>query len=319
MNRTQRDGLLLIVIAAAGYSFFAIFTKFIYDNSTFTPLDVVTWRFVLAVPLTWLAMGWMRRGQLFSHAGHMPRERLLLMGALFGLVATIAFFGVQRVPVSLYTVLIYTYPAMVAIGAILFGERLTGRGWLALGLTLIGVVLTVPNLFQGFSGVDPIGVVLVLANAATYATYILLSNRILRGVTDLSTASAWSISGSLVFVIGVILIRALQGGMTAIPPNIIVWGSFFGLVVISTVIPIFAFYAGMYRLGASYAAILSMLEPVLTLLWAVTIRHEDLQAIQILGSVLILGSVVLLQLGRRPEAGKRVLNQAESVSGQGQV
>lgn len=314
MTRTQRDGLLLILIAAAGYSFFAIFTKFIYDNSTFTPLDVVVWRFVLAVPITWLAMAWMRRGQLAAKTGYMPRGRLLSMGFLFGIVAMIAFFGVERVPVSLYTVLIYTYPAMVAIGAILFGERLAVRGWLALGLTLIGVVLTVPNLFKGFEGVDPIGVLLVLANAATYALYILLSNRVVKGVTDLSTASAWSISGSLIFAVIVVVIRALQGGATSIPPNPSVWLGFLGLVVISTVIPIFAFYAGMHRLGAPRAAIISMIEPVLTLVWAVIIRHESLQLVQMLGAFFILASVVLLQLGREKASPESLLEDIPSVA-----
>lgn len=315
MTRTQRDGLLLILISAAGYSFFAIFTKSIYDNSTFNPLDVVVWRFVLAVPITWLAMAWMRRGQSVAKTSYMPRGRLLSMGFLFGLVATIAFFGLERVPASLYTVLIYTYPALVAIGAILFGERLSGRGWLALGLTLIGVVLTVPNLFQGFQGVDPIGVLLVLANAATYAVYILLSNRTVKGVTDLSTASAWSISGSLIFAVVVVVIRALQGGGTSIPPNLSVWAGFLGLVVISTVIPIFAFYAGMHRLGAPRAAIISMIEPVLTLVWAVIIRHENLQWVQLIGAAFILVSVVLLQLGREKPAAEPILDDMPSVAG----
>ncbi len=315
MTRTQRDGLLLILISAAGYSFFAIFTKFIYDNSTFNPLDIVVWRFVLAVPITWLAMGWMRRGQSVAKTGYMPRGRLLGMGFLFGFVAMIAFFGVERVPVSLYTVLIYTYPALVAIGAILFGERLSGRAWLALGLTLVGVVLTVPNLFQGFSGVDPIGVLLVLANAATYAVYILLSNRTVKGVTDLSTASAWSISGSLIFAAIVVVVRALQGGSTSIPPNLSVWAGFLGLVIISTVIPIFAFYAGMHRLGAPRAAIVSMIEPVLTLVWAVIIRYENLQWVQLVGAVFILASVVLLQLGREKPSDDPILDNLPSVTG----
>jgi drug/metabolite transporter (DMT)-like permease len=227
----------------------------------------------------------------------------------------IAFFGVERVPVSLYTVLIYTYPALVAVGAILFGERLSGRGWMALGLTLIGVVLTVPNLFQGFSGVDPIGVLLVLANAATYAVYILLSNRTIKGVTDLSTASAWSISGSLIFALIVVVIRALQSGSTSIPPNLNVWAGFLGLVVISTVIPIFAFYAGMHRLGAPRAAIISMIEPVLTLVWAVLIRHENLQWVQLLGAAFILVSVVLLQLGREKLPTEPILEDMPSVAG----
>ncbi|MBI1279719.1 MAG: EamA family transporter [Anaerolineaceae bacterium] len=315
MTRTQRDGLLLILISAAGYSFFAIFTKFIYDNSSFNPLDVVVWRFVLAVPITWLGMGWIRRGELSVKTTYMPRGRLLGMGFLFGLVATIAFFGLERVPASLYTVLIYTYPVLVAVGAVLFGETLSERSWLALGLTLVGVVLTVPNLFQGFSGVDPIGVLLVLANAATYALYILLSNRTVKGVTDLSMASAWSISGSLIFSLIVIILRALRGDSTSIPPNISVWAGFLGLVIISTVIPIFTFYAGMYRVGAPRAAIISMLEPVLTLLWAVVIRHENLQWIQLFGASFILVSVLLLQRIRE----KPVTEPIPSAAGRGSL
>ncbi len=315
MNRIQRDGLLLIFVSAAGYSFFAIFTKFIYDNSTFNPLDVVVWRFVLAVPITWLAMAWPRRGKLASKTSYMPRVRLLAMGFLFGMIATIAFFSLERVPASLYTVLIYTYPALVAVGAILFGERLSGRGWLALGLTLIGIVLTVPNLLQGFRGVDPIGVLLVLANAATYALYILLSNRTVKGVNDLSMASAWSISGSLIFAVIVIVIRALQGDSTSIPPNLSVWAGFLGLVIISTVIPIFAFYAGMHRLGAPRAAIISMLEPVLTLVWAVIIRHENLEWVQMVGAVFILASVLLIQLGREKPSTEPILDDMPSVAG----
>ena len=314
MNRTQRDGLLLILISAAGYSFFAIFTKSIYDNSTFNPLDILVWRFVVATPITWVAMLWMKRGQLTSNATHMPRTRLIGMGLLFGVVAMVAFFAVERLPVSLYTVLIYTYPALVAIGAMLFGERLSGRGWSALGLTLIGVVLTVPNLYQGFGGVDPLGVILVLANAASYAAYILLSNRTLRGVTDLSTASTWSITGSFIYVLVVILIRTLQGGSTTMPPNLNVWLGLLGLAVVSTVIPIFTFYAGMHRLGASRAAIISMIEPVLTLVWAVMIRHENLQLIQVLGGAFILVSVILLQLQRDSAPPKPIMDEAPSVS-----
>jgi drug/metabolite transporter (DMT)-like permease len=182
-------------------------------------------------------------------------------------------------------------------------------------LILIGVTLTVPNFFQGFGGVDSVGVLLVLANAVTYATYILLSNRAVRGVTDLSTASAWSISGSLVFALAVVFVRALQGSTTAIPPSLNVWIGFLGLAIISTVIPIFAFYAGMHRLGAPRAAIVSMIEPVLTVLWAVLIRHEGLQLIQIVGAAFILISVAILQLQRESPPTKSRIDDMPPVAG----
>ena len=128
-------------------------------------------------------------------------------------------------------------------------------------------------------------------------------------------ASAWSITGSFIYVLAVIAIRALQGGSTTIPPNLNVWLGLLGLAVVSTVIPIFAFYAGMHRLGAPRAAIISMIEPVLTLLWAVIIRHEILQVIQILGAVFILISVILLQLQRDSASPKPLMDDVSSVTG----
>jgi len=323
MSQNQRGGLLLIVLAATGYSFFAIFTKVIYQNGLSQPLDILVWRFVLAAPIMWGVIG--LRGQItssHSHSGDIrphsvrllqtgegsqktvsseKRGALLGMGLLFGVVALAAFFALERLPVSLYTVLIYTYPAMVAMMSLFLGERLTAAGWAALGLTLVGVVLTVPDIFNSFGDIDPVGVVLVLTNAILYALYIVLSGRILRGHQDLTRASAWSITGSLVFSLLVLVVRG-----AAVPQNIGAVGGLIGLASVSTVIPIVAFYAGMHRLGAARASILSMIEPVLTLVWAALFLGEALEPIKLLGAALILGSVVLLQLPAEKLKGNTV-------------
>jgi len=320
MSQNQHGGLLLIVLAATGYSFFAIFTKVIYQNGLSQPLDILVWRFVLAAPSMWGVIG--LQGRITSspallqfgegsqkNESHEKRGALVGMGLLFGVVALAAFFALERLPVSLYTVLIYTYPAMVAMMSLFLGERLTAAGWAALGLTLVGVVLTVPDIFNGFGDIDPVGVVLVLTNAILYALYIVLSGRILRGHQDLTRASAWSITGSLVFSLLVLVVRGV-----AVPQNAGAIGGLLALASVSTVIPIVAFYAGMHRLGAARASILSMIEPVLTLVWAALFLGEALEPIKVLGAALILGSVVLLQLpARRTEVrGLRAEGEVKS-------
>jgi drug/metabolite transporter (DMT)-like permease len=241
--------------------------------------------------LIWGVVGFSRRRNTAPLVNRkpLPRRTLLGMGVLFGVVAGSAFFALARLPVSLYTVLIYTYPAMVALGAMLFGEHLSSRGWIALALTMVGVVLTVPNLFSGLTGVDPLGVVFVLFNAVSYAAYILLSSRILRGHNQLMEASAWSITGSLLLAVGVALLR----GVTI--PGEKGWGGLLALATISTVIPAITFYAGMPKLGAARAAIVSMIEPVLTLIWAGLLLGERLEPVQVLGAAFIIGSVILVQ------------------------
>jgi drug/metabolite transporter (DMT)-like permease len=293
MDRTQRDGLLFIVLAAAGYAFFPMFTKVIYNAGLSSPLDILTWRFWLAAPLTWLLIA-----RLPASGEKLPRGHLLALGALFAFVALCAFAALSRLPASLYTVLLYTYPALVALGSLWFGEPLAARGWLALGLTALGVVLTVPNLFSGFGGIDSLGLLLAFGNAVTYAAYIVLSGRLVRGIRDMKRASAWGIAGSWLFVTGMFAVR----GVTP-PPTGAAWLGLIGLVLVATIVPIFAFYAGMQRLGSARAAILSTIEPVMTLLWAFLLLRETIQPVQLLGAAFILGSVILLQL--RPTSPKR--------------
>ncbi|NOG52342.1 MAG: hypothetical protein HND48_25095 [Chloroflexi bacterium] len=50
LNR-QTEGLLLIIVAAAGYAIMPILAKVVYADGTLHPMDVVTWRFIFATPL----------------------------------------------------------------------------------------------------------------------------------------------------------------------------------------------------------------------------------------------------------------------------
>jgi drug/metabolite transporter (DMT)-like permease len=89
-----------------------------------------------------------------------------------------------------------------------------------------------------------------------------------------------------------------------VPVRLEAWGALLGLALVSTVLPILTFYAGMQRLGAAQAAILSTAEPILTLILAALLLDERLSATQILGGGLILGSVLLLQLRGSPDAAQ---------------
>jgi len=67
-----------------------------------------------------------------------------------------------------------------------------------------------------------------------------------------------------------------------------------GVVLVATIIPVVTFLAGLERIGPTNAAMLSTLEPVVTVLLAAWIFSERLQAITLLGGALILIAVILL-------------------------
>lgn len=287
MSRTQRDGLLFILLAAIGYACFPILTKLIYTDPAIEPLDILTWRFFFATPLVWLTLRLLRAPQ---PTVPLPRVKLVGLGLMFAVVAGLAFFALDLIPASLYTVLLYTYPAIVAVLSLVIGDRLPLRGWLALALTLVGVVLTVPDLNAG-GEITPEGIALAVGNAAIYALYLVLSGRALRGHSAAAYAAAWGITGSLLAALIVLPFRNLT-----VPTVPSAWLGLIALALISTIMPSFAMLAGIGRLGASRAAILSTTEPVMTVVLAVVLLREQMTPVQFVGGLLVLASVVLLQI-----------------------
>jgi drug/metabolite transporter (DMT)-like permease len=290
MNQTQRQGFLFVVIAVTGYSLLPIFVKNIQASGLPT-LDIATWRFTLAMPIFWLVV--LARGTP-APAVPLPRFRLMALGCLLTLAAIAAFFGWERLPAGTFTLLFYTYPALVALIMLMLGERLSGQGWFALALTLVGTALTVPDLGVGLSAGDWLGILLAFLDGLFVAVYFIFNSRLLRGHTALARASAWTITGSFLFVLLMALVRPVTW-----PADISIWAFLLAIAAVSTVMPVFALTVGLNKLGASKAAILSTLEPLLTMILAAIFLNEKMQSVQLIGGALILISVVLLQIPRR--------------------
>ena len=57
------------------------------------------------------------------------------------------YAGLETVPPSLAGVLVYLYPAIVAVLSVRYATRLAGRRpWIALGIALVGVVLALGGI-----------------------------------------------------------------------------------------------------------------------------------------------------------------------------
>lgn len=290
----EREGFIYIGLSIVGYAFLPIFVRLL-QQAGMHPLDIATWRFAFAAPALWLLLAALRRP---APAYRLPRLRLLLLGALLALAALSAFFGLERLPAGVYVLLFYSYPAMVAVLAALLGERLSRRAWAALGLALVGVILTIPDLGAGLGGDAGAGVLLALVNALAVAVYFVLNSRLLRGHTGLAYASAWVISGALAAVLALALARPVSAA-----PNATSWLYLLALALLCTVLPVFTLTAGIQKLGAAKAAIAGTFEPVLTIVLAALILGESVQPGQLVGGAFILASIILLQRpARRPEA-----------------
>ena len=74
------------------------------------------------------------------------------------------------------------------------------------------------------------------------------------------------------------------------------------MALVSTVLAIFTFFAGLERVGPSAASILSTFEPVVTIVLAYLVLSERLSALQLAGAALVLAAAILLAAPAREPA-----------------
>ena len=304
MSRKEREGVLWVLLAAAGFALMPSMVKTTYLHSSFEPFDIAIWRSVIAVPIMWGLVYISRRSAASARKSDVPIPAMLAVGIVISAAVLAAFFALERLPGSTYIVLFFSYPAMVVVLSALFGERIRPLAWLALLMALTGIVLTVPDLMIG-AGIDSIGVALALFNAAVVAVYYLLAKRTLAGVADVSGASAWMMVGTLAVLLLLIPLRGLQ-----MPQNALSLIMLVGIAALGTVLPIFAINLAIQRIGAAQTSLISTVEPILSMIVSMLILAEVIQAIQWLGAALIIGSVIVLQLRPRNRIDTSIVREA---------
>ncbi len=104
-----------------------------------------------------------------------PRERWFIGAAsMANLVLNLAMFiAFVRIEIGLALLVFYCYPAFVAIASVIwFGERLDAVRWSALGLSMLGLALTLAGS-GGLGELDGLGIGLAFLAALTQAFYVL--------------------------------------------------------------------------------------------------------------------------------------------------
>jgi drug/metabolite transporter (DMT)-like permease len=288
-------GPLLCLASAAAFGCMTIFGKLAYDAGV-TVGDLLLVRFALAAALLLAiasAMGALRGlGRRAVLAG-------LALGAVgYATQAGLYFLALERMEASLLSLLLYTYPAMVTVAAIVLGrEQPTGVRLAAVGVASGGTALVLAG--AGTGALDPLATALGLGAAVAYTTYILTGDRVVAGVPPLALAALVTTGAT-----GTFTVLSLVGGGPELAFGAEGWFWLTAIALICTVGAIIAFFAGLARVGPSTAAILSTLEPPVTVALAALAFGEALTGIQLLGGALVLAAVIGLNLpgvaARRP-------------------
>ena len=279
---TRRSiGLLLIAISAISFGVMPIFARIAYAAGA-DPITVLLLRFGIAAVVMSVIMPVRRLA--------FPRGRVLLGLVLMGAggyagVSLAYFTALTMASAGLVALLLYLYPALVAVLSVVFFREHLGLIKLgALFLALAGIALTV-GLTGGASAP---GIMLGIAAATLYAVYILVGSRIVHQAGSIASSTVVMISAATIYA-GIVIVHG-----PAFPQTVAGWAAVVAIALVSTVLAFVTFFAGLKRTGPIAASTLSTLEPVVTVMLATVVLGEGMGLLQLLGGVFILIAAITL-------------------------
>ena len=294
----RSTGTLLCIGSAAGFGAMAVLGKLAYDNGA-TVGTLLAVRFAIAAAIFW-ALVFAARGSAaeLRRLGRRDIGIALALGAVgYAAQAGCFFTALERIDASLLSLLLYTFPAMVAVAAILIGRENADPARLgALLLASAGLVLVLASAKPG--ALDPLGAALGLAAALIYTNYILVSQGIAARLSPTLLSALVCTGAAVSLAAGSAALGELRPGDVTLAG----WGWLAGIALVSTVAAVSLFFAGLARVGPTTASILSTVEPVVTVVLAFVVFGELLGALQLLGGALVLAAVLVLASYRPREA-----------------
>lgn len=299
---SRQAGVLFVAASAVCYGAMPVIARIAYTSGV-SPVTLLFLRFAFASPIM-VALVALRRAEF-------PKGRALLAliglgGVVYVAQALFYFTALTKAPASLVALILYLYPAIVALGAVVFyRERFTAAKGAALALAAAGAALMI-----GFArGGSPAGVVLAVCAAAIYAVYILLGTRVMKSVPPLSAAAVVICSTAVVYA----GMAAVQGPVW--PATATGWMAIAALALVSTVAAIALFFAGLPRIGPTNASTLSTLEPAVSVALAAAVLGEQITLMKVAGGALILTAVLVIARAQAREGREARASEGAAVPG----
>jgi len=226
------------------------------------------------------------------HSG-LANPRLWFWSAIAGAgtAGNFAFYfaSIAEGSVAVAATLMYCAPVFVyLVSFTLKLEKSAPRKWIAMGLVLLGIVLLTRMYEIGAAAVTPFAVAAGLLSGLSYAVFIF-------GFKFASPHGSPQAILVIAFSVLVIILTCLGGTeQAAAVLHSSSWPLFAVLGVFGAGLSFFFHIVGLYRTPPAAASIAAMVEPVTASLFGVIILNETLDALQIIGILLILVTVTAM-------------------------
>ncbi len=234
---------------------------------------------------------------------------LLVAYGVVGIAFTqfLYFVSIMTIPIGIALLIEFTSPLMVAIWFRFgYGYPTKRIVWVALATALVGLAI-VGQVWTGLA-LDPFGVLCAFGAAVSVSFYFIAGDRQVRGPAprDPVSLTMWGMGFAALFwaivqpvwdfpfaTFGGTIQLAGDGGPVVPAAVPMLW-----MVVPGTLVPFSLVVLSMQHLRASQASVMGMTEPIMAAAIAWLVLGQTLEAAQIVGAVIVLGSVLVAERNR---------------------
>lgn len=215
---------------------------------------------------------------------------MLVVGGLAGLEISTFFWSLAFVDAATSSIIKSVQPLVVLLLLTFAGERMTGRHWARLLLSMVGIYMLV-----GLGGkIDPFGAFLIGLSLIFYAL------QLAQVQWWLQEYDTWTIAFYLTGIMTVVVTGWwLTQGSPWYPPTVTEWTVIVVLALVGTYFARLALFAAIARIGSGQIALMWPVQTLTAIIAAVLFLEERLTPIQWLGGALVLSATFLALPGLR--------------------
>lgn len=248
--------------------------------------EFLFWRFTLAVIIL---LPFLNKKQhwkdIFSKRGLIA---IGISSIFYASSTNFYFYSIEYIGSGLAMVLFYCYPVFVILLDWVHGKNKPGY------ITIKGLLIVLMGtLFLS----DPSNWNLSLEGlgwglfcAFGFGVYFYSSQMAVKKLSVLSSTFCICFGNFLTF-----LLTIIWKGHVIIPNTAWVIGNIVGLSILSTVLPIYLVYVALKTIDSTKASLLSVFEPIVTIILGIIFLQETIAPIQYIGAMIILFGVYMVQ------------------------
>ncbi len=309
-------GYLIGVSATVLLSFTGILISYLNTAYNLPSLVLAFWRDCFVVFGLIVAFALFSRNRFRLDRVHL--SFFVLYGLTLSLFNSMWTFSVQFNGAAVATVLAFSSPAMTAILAhFILKEQINRIKTISIVLSLLGTALVSGAVDPSAWKVNAAGILFGLLTGFFFACYNMVGKTAANKSIDPWTTMLYGFGSAIIFLFLFNLAMNIFGGQSLfsnfmwLGTSVSGWTILFFLGAGPTLGGFGLYLVSLNYLPATVANLIGALEPAFTAIWAYFLLGEQLTFVQIIGSLLVFTSVILLRLGESRVPGPDIVQAAD--------